>query len=262
MDEQIGIPLETLEQPTRRTRRERLEARAERRREWAAARDRDGDAARDKVHAIADRIPFGQPILVGHHSEKGARADQRRMENGRRRAVENWNMADRHEQKAAGIESQLRTNVFSDDIDAVEQLTEKIGRLEARRDRMKRFNAAVRKVDGQAAALELAGELLTEREQDDLRGLYRINFAGGRNGLAFPSYALTNLGANIRRLQGRLVEIEKTRQMQAVGDRGRGRPMVSRYGGTCPECSTSFARGDAIVWFRVTREALCAGCGA
>jgi hypothetical protein len=33
-------------------------------------------------------IPFGQPILVGHHSEGRARRDQGRIESGMRAGVE------------------------------------------------------------------------------------------------------------------------------------------------------------------------------
>lgn len=48
------------------------------------------EAARQRVHQIADSIPFGQPILVGHHSERHARADVKRIDNGMHKAVEEW----------------------------------------------------------------------------------------------------------------------------------------------------------------------------
>ena len=56
------------------TKRERLERKLQKRRQWAAARR---DAATQRF-AAADaavvHIPLGQPILVGHHSEKAHRA--------------------------------------------------------------------------------------------------------------------------------------------------------------------------------------------
>lgn len=55
------------------TRRERLERRAERRREWAESRDRKSAAAFESARKLTDGIPLGQPILVGHHSEKPER---------------------------------------------------------------------------------------------------------------------------------------------------------------------------------------------
>lgn len=39
------------------------------------------DSANARRHAIADMIPFGQPILVGHHSESRARRDAERIMN-------------------------------------------------------------------------------------------------------------------------------------------------------------------------------------
>ena len=122
-----------------------MEARLERRRKWAESRERKGEQASERVHQIADGIPFGQPILVGHHSERGARADERRTENGIRSAVENWGMAKHHGEKADGIERQLRTSIFSDDGDAVEKLEAKIAKLEAKRDAAKVANAAYRR---------------------------------------------------------------------------------------------------------------------
>ena len=55
--------------------RERRLAKAERLREWAEKRQAKSAAAFKGVHTIADGIPFGQPILVGHHSERHARRD-------------------------------------------------------------------------------------------------------------------------------------------------------------------------------------------
>jgi len=51
------------------------------------AQDRS-DAAYQRTRQIGDRIPFGQPILVGHHSEAGHRRDIARMQNGMRVSVE------------------------------------------------------------------------------------------------------------------------------------------------------------------------------
>ncbi|ECG0730007.1 DUF3560 domain-containing protein [Salmonella enterica] len=39
------------------------------------------------VDALASAVPFGQPILVGHHSERRARNHARKIENGMKRAV-------------------------------------------------------------------------------------------------------------------------------------------------------------------------------
>src|SRR5580704_4344107 len=48
---------------------ERADERAERFEDYSESRANDAETARAAVAAIADNIPFGQPILVGHHSE-------------------------------------------------------------------------------------------------------------------------------------------------------------------------------------------------
>jgi phospholipid N-methyltransferase len=69
---------------------ERAEERADRFEDYSEKRRRDSEQAHAAVKQIADGIPLGQPILVGHHSERHARKDQERIENGMRRAVTMW----------------------------------------------------------------------------------------------------------------------------------------------------------------------------
>lgn len=81
---------------------ERAEERADRFGNYSEARAEDAEQARRAVHAIADNIPFGQPILIGHHSEKRARKDAEKIENGMRRAVRMWETSTYWKQRAAG----------------------------------------------------------------------------------------------------------------------------------------------------------------
>src|SRR5580698_7494424 len=72
---------------------ERAEERAERFEEYHDKRAEDAERAHAAVAQIADGIPLGQPILVGHHSERHARRDAERIENGMRKAVRMWQTA-------------------------------------------------------------------------------------------------------------------------------------------------------------------------
>lgn len=81
---------------------ERAEERADRFEDYSGSRANDADSARRAVSAIADNIPFGQPILVGHHSEKRARKDAERIENGMRKAVKMWETSQYWQSRAAG----------------------------------------------------------------------------------------------------------------------------------------------------------------
>lgn len=188
------------------TRRERAEARLQRRLEWAEKRDRKAAVAFGSAKRIADGIPMGQPILVGHHSEGHHRRDIARIDSGMRRGCESQDMAEHHRSKASGIEAQLERSIFSDDHDAVEKLEARIATLQAERDQMKRANAVFKK--GGREALAALSPKLAE-SWDTLR---RICPWEKR---PFPGYALTNLGANIRRNQQRLAEI---RQRAAHGN--------------------------------------------
>ena len=66
---------------------DRAEDRSERFEQYSDNRARDAEQAHAAVDQIAGNIPLGQPILVGHHSEKRARRDAKRIENGMRKAV-------------------------------------------------------------------------------------------------------------------------------------------------------------------------------
>jgi protein-L-isoaspartate O-methyltransferase len=81
---------------------DRAEQRADRFEVYQDKRANDADRARKAVDAIADGIPFGQPILVGHHSEKHARKDAQRIENGMRKAVKMWETSQYWKSRAAG----------------------------------------------------------------------------------------------------------------------------------------------------------------
>lgn len=81
---------------------ERAEERAERFEDYSERRAEDAERAKSAVDQIADGIPFGQPILVGHHSERRARKDAEKIQNGMRKAVQMWQTSQYWESRAAG----------------------------------------------------------------------------------------------------------------------------------------------------------------
>jgi len=81
---------------------DRAEIRAERFEEYSEKRLNDANSAKAGVESITKHIPFGQPILVGHHSEKRARKDAERIENGMRKAVKMWETSQYWEYRAKG----------------------------------------------------------------------------------------------------------------------------------------------------------------
>lgn len=84
---------------------ERAEERADRYEGYADNAAARSDAAYARVKRIADGIPFGQPILVDHHSAGRARRDQERMHSGMRRSIDEAEKADYLAGRAAAAES-------------------------------------------------------------------------------------------------------------------------------------------------------------
>ena len=81
---------------------ERAEERADRFADYSDKRASDAASARAGVEAIAGRFEFGQPILIGHHSQRKAERDAERMQAGMRRAVDMWETAGYWKARAAG----------------------------------------------------------------------------------------------------------------------------------------------------------------
>ncbi len=79
---------------------ERQEARAERFTGYSGKQASESAQALDEVERLAAMIPPGQPILVGHHSERRARRDAQRIENGMKRAVMLFERAEYWEERA------------------------------------------------------------------------------------------------------------------------------------------------------------------
>lgn len=206
------------------TRRERLERKAEKRREWAGSAARKSDAAFNKARAIADNIPLGQPILIGHHSEKHARRDAEKIQAGMSKGCELDAKAKDHESKAAGLEDQLASAVFSDDADAIEQLRERIAGREFEAARRKQINAAWRRaktLEEKAVWSDKLDPPLTKEERADIMSTSRA-FGNAYRGIPYPPYSLSNLSANIRRDRQRIAEIERRQSFEKKAEEAGG----------------------------------------
>jgi hypothetical protein len=170
------------------TYRERREAKAERYREWADKREAKAEQAFEASRAATEHIPPGQPILVGHYSQRGHEAALRRSDNAMRRSIENDAKARSMRSRADNIEAAARVAIYSDDTDAVERLRDKIARLEAQRATMKARNAEFRR---------------THRAE-----LKALDSAYARDqAMPHQGYELTNLSGNLSRLRKRLASL-------------------------------------------------------
>lgn len=79
---------------------ERQEQRADRFSGYSDKRAEESEQQLAHVDSLAPAIPLGQPILVGHHSERRARRNAQKIENGMKRAVMLFERAEYWEERA------------------------------------------------------------------------------------------------------------------------------------------------------------------
>lgn len=184
------------------TYRERRLAKAERLRDWAEKRDQKSNAAYNTASDIISRIPAGQPILIGHHSERRHRRDLERHDQNMRRSIEHSDKAEEMRSRAENIEAAADHAIYDDDPDAIERLQEKLHGLEARRDAIKAYNASCRRK--QPDLFVLPEDL---REDATSQSHFMVVMRGPNGEL--PAYALSNLSGNINRTRKRLERLQR-----------------------------------------------------
>ena len=109
-------------------------------------------SAWDREHKIGDMIPFGQPILVGHHSEGRARRDASKIQSLATTAVHEMDKADHLQQKAEG------SKAYQEYVHNPSVIARRIQRLEEeiRRSHNPEFTA-LREKELESAKAELEG---------------------------------------------------------------------------------------------------------
>jgi len=203
------------------TRRERLERKIERRREWAENR-------RTKANAVlASHEPFRHDIAF--NTQPGHIPFRARIIAQEDRAFESLQAAAHHESKADGLELQLDRTIFSDDTNAIEELEIRIKNNETKREHMKEVNRLYRKGD----AASLAGYGLN---LDALREKLKTAYSWCQQ--PYPAYELSNLGQRISGDRKRLEFIKKQNETHAQAEAAPHGVIVKQYG---EWCSVTFA---------------------
>jgi len=163
-----------------KTYEEKQLARLERYQELAQKAKQQSQSAYDNSNRLSEMIPCGQPILVGHHSEKMHRRHIEKIHNAMNKSIELQDKAEYYEKKVEGI---LNNNaISSDDPEAVTKLKEKLDSLVAQREKYKEHNKAARKV--------------------------------GKDQL--PGYVLQNLSGNIKSVKDRIQHLENLQKVPEI----------------------------------------------
>jgi len=187
---------------TREQRAERLSERAAKTRAEAAQAFAEGDK-------MASVIPFGQPILVGHYSEKRDRNYRAKINRKFDKAIELSHDAEELDRRAEAAAN--NTAIYADAADPVAELDARIAELEAKQETMKRANALVKKLlAGDERARGALVELLGGAE------VARVLTPPQPYRPGYESFTLTNNSANIRRLKARREQLATLKAMPRV----------------------------------------------
>lgn len=146
---------------------------------------------------MAAQIPFGQPILVGHHSEGRDRRFRAKIHNTMNKSVQALDKSEYYAEKAAAAER--NHSISSDNPDAIELLREKLAKLEQLQEKMKTTNKLIKKND-------LDGLRNLGYHEQNIKELLAPDFCGR---IGFPDYALTNNRQKIATAKKRLAVLER-----------------------------------------------------
>lgn len=187
----------------------RAEERADRFEGYAESRRDESNAAFDAGRRLANTIPFGQPILRGHHSEGRARRDAERIASAGAAGVRLWRTATYWEDRAAAALDHAKYKQ----------------RPQVRARRINKLDADLRGYQRRRGAAERAltawrAEGLTR--EDALRIASKFNYHSSSFSLAeYPREAPANLYEGpmslFDALEGLVITPEKARELAVPG---------------------------------------------
>ena len=182
---------------------ERKESKRERLEERAAKAAAVSNERFNTASTLGKMLPFGQPILVGHHSEAKHRKHAESINTNMRKSVEAQDKADYLSRRADSVGS---AGIASDDPEAVEKLKQKLEGLIKSHELMKAVNKIVRSSHmTEEDKIEYLVKTHGQTEERAKKLLRPCEFFGK---FGFDTYALQNSNANIRTTRKRLEHLE------------------------------------------------------
>lgn len=202
---------------------ERRAARIDRLRERADRARSHGQQTLDAGDDMLKQIPFGQPILIGHHSESRDRAYRGRAFNKIDRGLDELKNAERLEARADSAEKNRA--ISSDDPSAPDKIRAKVEALERRHATLKAANAILRRSprDKKTGEKMLALVALDGINEAIAHTLFEPDYMGR---VGYPSYVLQNNNANIKRLKKRLEDLEAVADVETTEEEHDGFTIV------------------------------------
>lgn len=176
---------------------ERKENRINYARAQAAKNEKESDQLYNAATDMDSVIPMGQPILIGHHSERSDRRYREKIHHTMGHSVDRQKKANYYAERAETIAS--NNAIFSDDPEALSKLKDKLAKLQALQSFMKAANRCLRRQNKAAFLLlpSATAEMWTQ-----------LNDTSHCNFVVFPSYSLTNNNAKIKTTESRIKMLE------------------------------------------------------
>jgi hypothetical protein len=161
---------------------------------------------------IADCIPMGQPVLVGHHSEKKHRRDLNKIHTNMQKGIEAKEKSEYYADKARIVENGY--SISSSDPDAVKLLKEKVIELEKKQSFIKKANKEFAKLQKDSNyKLDL-----TEDGKAKLLETVKINARlFPYYDKPYPAFELTSLSTKIRQAKKRIDELQQFSKVESSG---------------------------------------------
>lgn len=176
-----------------------------------AEQNRDKSAEKYQfAKKIGSFIPMGQPILIGHHSERRHRSDLSKIDRAMGASIEADKKAEYFDSRVRSIEKDK--TIFSDDPNGLKKLREKLAALQKNQELMKAVNKIVKsnKSKEEKIALIVSAGLLSE---SNAAKILEPDFCGR---VGFPAYALSNNNGNISNVRKRIEQLEKLESMETT----------------------------------------------
>lgn len=179
---------------------ERKEDKIKRYEERAEKAERNSENAWKASCDATSGIPLGQPILVGHHSEKRHRNALARAHRQMDKMVEEGEKAKYWKEKVASAKSD--TAISSDNPDAIDELREKLGKLQKKHSQLKEIRADFRRW------LKNKKIEITEKRREIFEKAVELNV------VPVESYELQYLNREMKRLKDRIETLETLSKMK------------------------------------------------
>ena len=160
-----------------------------------------------QADTMAKSIPLGQPILIGHHSEKRDRHFRKQYSKLYDKSYELSNKADYYENKAHTVS----TAISSDDENALMKLESKLNCLIQTHERMVTINKLYRKEGN--ACLEKLNNAEKETVLDNLNMIESF-YSDTKQKVPFSSYMLSNSNQRIRATRIRIDLLKNELKLQ------------------------------------------------